>query len=216
MEHIPPEHSELAQHTLHRLAPVGSLLHRAMEPSIVEAQQFFDGRRYDDHLFASLCRYYTACRLEQRPMPADTRFRRIQNNGMIFRRKRCIAAVYKANCNGELYGPGRSKAKQQYFSQYHLFSQLADPAQYRYAIIWEHTEAAGLLLSIACPKSWEYFRSWQKADCHFYIEFPDAASGLKADDAFFEEGTDIDLWPKRDAASMGDDDDDGFPDDDQW
>ncbi len=214
MEHIPPEHSELAKAVLDRLTPVGSILHRAMEPSVLDALSFFDGRRYDAHLFADLCRYHATCRIESRPMPVDIKYKRIQNNGMVFRCKGCFAAVYKANQNGELYGPGKSKTKQQYFSQHHLLLELADPTLYRYAIIWEHSEVSGLLLSIACPKSWEYFRSWQKTDCHFYVELPHAAETLKADDVFLNQVEDgIVLKPKQDVASMGDD---GFPDDDQW
>lgn len=215
MEHIPPEHSELAKTALNRLAPIGSILHRAMEPSILEALSFFERKRYDAHLFADLCRYHTACRIESRPMPADIKFKRMQNNGMVFRCNGCFAAVYKANHNGELYGPGKSITKQQYFSQHQLFFGFADPTLYRYAIIWEHSEASGLMLSIACPKSWDYFRSWQKTNCHFYVEFPHAAETLKADDVFLNQVEDgIDLRLKQDTASLGDDH--GFPDDDQW
>ena len=80
--------------------------------------------------------------------------------------------------------------------------------------MWDYSASTGVLtLSLACPRNFDEYRPWQKADCHFYIDFPHAASTVIADSAFSaapEEVEDIDLRPKRKIDESGSDEPSNF------
>lgn len=209
MEHNPRNLSEFAQECLNAVSPLGTILHRAMEPSIEEARAFFSKRRFDAYVFADLCRYFTCCRLESTYLPDGITFERLRNNGMLIDCHGRTVRIWKADEDGELQGPGNSKAKREYFDQPFLSLFAPDPAAVKLATVWDYDFKTGILrLSLACPKSFDTFKPWQNPDCHFYLEFPHAATDVKPSPrfqeppAFFE---DIDLKPKRKAEDVGPD-----------
>jgi len=189
------------------LAPLGPILHRAMEPSVEEARTYLNGRRFDGYVFADLTRYHTCCRLEQSNLPKGIAFNRLPNNGILFHCDGSQARVWKADEGGELQGPGTSKSKQAFFDQSNLFSQ--DPRSYRYAIVWQYDFQTGLLtLSLACPKQYDEQRPWNNVECHFYIPFQHAAFEVSAAPEFSSPEPsvdDIDLKPRRKIQESGDD-----------
>lgn len=193
------ELTDFAKKSLAFLAPLGPVLYRAMEPSVEEARQYLADREFDGYVFADLSRYHTCCRLESATLPEGVEFQRLQNNGIGFICNGCEVRVWKGDEDGELRGPGKSKAKQQYFEQeFMLFPP--EPEQARYAIVWDYDFITGLLVfSLMCPKNFDQYRLSQKPDCHFSIEFPHAATEIHPSPAFSEtpiEG-DIELQPKR-------------------
>jgi hypothetical protein len=207
MQHIPPEFADLAQDAVKCLAPINVLLHRTMEPSGQDAMdQFNETHPYDPFVFADLFRYYTVCRINTIPRAASIRFRSLPNNGMTFQSNGCTAHVFKANSDGELYGPGKSGVKRAYFAQEERFLFAPRAQHFRYAILWDYTREAGLQLSVTCPKTWSRAKPWQRTDCHFYVEFPHAAANIVPDEVFY--GTpweDVELQPKQKTAGLQDD-----------
>lgn len=197
---------DFAKQSLELLSPLGPVLHRAMEPSLEEARAYFVDRQFDGYVFADLARYHTCCRLAAMALPPYVEFTRLRNNGIRFECRGATARVWKADEGGELQGPGNSKAKQEYFAQRELFSR--EPTQVRYAIVWEYDFATGLLIfSLACPREFDANRPWNNPDCHFYIEFPHAATEVSASPGFKspqEQEGDIELKPKRHAGESGD------------
>jgi len=128
-----------------------------------------------------------------------------------------MVRICKADGDGELYGPGKSATRRSYFAQELLGLFAPEPHHLRFVILWEYSQELGLTLSLACPKNWRRERSWQKAECHFYVEFPHAATTLAADDSFSSAVAEdeIRLLPKFKAAEIGDDEL-GPEDDDKW
>ena len=54
------EPTAFAAKSLELLAPVGRIVHAAMEPSIEEARTYLEGKRFDGYVFSDLTRY--SCR----------------------------------------------------------------------------------------------------------------------------------------------------------
>jgi hypothetical protein len=194
------ELAEFAQKSLSLLSPLGPVIYRAMEPSIEDARKYLaEPRKFDGYVFADLTRYHTCCRLESATLPEGIKFQRLQNNGMGFNCHGSVVRVWKGDEDGELRGPGTSKTKKEYFDQEFLLF-APDPAQARYAVVWDYDFMPGLLtLSLACPKNFDQYRPWNNPDCHFYIEFPHAATEIAPSPEFSEPSPDgdIELEPKR-------------------
>lgn len=152
------EPTDFSSRSLQLLAPLGMILHRAMEPSIEQARTYLDGRRFDGYVFSDLTRYHTTCRIDEMELPPTVKFRRLRNNGIEFVCNECLVRVWKADEDGELHGPGSSKSKRAYFDQDSLF-EPDDPTQFRFGIVWDYAFDTGLLkLSLACPKLFDIER----------------------------------------------------------
>ena len=196
------EPSEFAKRSLELLAPLGQVLYRAMEPSVEEARKYFEGGRIDSYVFADLARYQTVRRLETAVLPGGVEFERLPNNGISFVCCGAAVHVWKADEGGELRGPGNSKSKQQYFDQEFLLFE-PDPSCAKFAIVWDYDFRTGLLtFSLACPESFDAYKPWNSPKCHFYIEFPHAATEIVPSHEFSEisSDSDIELKPKRKAS----------------
>jgi hypothetical protein len=170
-----------------------------MEPSIEEARQYFEKRRFDAYVFADLARYHAACRLEKATLPTGIAFQRYQNNGIGFVCHESELRVWKADEDGELRGPGASKARKQYFDQEFLLFP-PNPAQARYAIVWDYDFTNGLFsLSFACPKNFDVYRPWNNPEYHFFLPLPHAATTFVPAREFTETIADGDivLEPKQ-------------------
>ena len=204
------EPTDFARKSLDLLAPLGLVLHRAMEPSIEDARTYLNGRRFDGYLFSDLTRYHTTCRIEDMKLPKEILYTRLRNNGIQLFCNGCLARVWKADEGGELHGPGYSKSKRAYFDQESLFPP-EDPTQFRFGIVWDYDFATGLLkFSLACPKQFDIDRPWRNPDCHFYIAFPYAAGTFEASSAFTEpqpDEDDIELKPRKKVDEAGPNDD---------
>jgi len=117
--------------------------------------KYLANRKWDGYVFADLTRYHTVCRLDSAILPKGMKWHRLQNNGIEFTCDGSVARVWKADEDGELRGPGTSRAKKQYFDQEFLLFP-PEPCQARYAIVWDYDLTDGLLsLSFACPKNFD-------------------------------------------------------------
>jgi hypothetical protein len=209
MQHTSPEEIALDKQALGLLAPLGPVLHRAMEPSLEIARSYFDERPecpHDPYLFSNLARYHTCLRLAGAPLPDGVTFTRLRNNGILMHCDGVLVRVWKADEDGEMQGPGASKRKQAYCTQRELFP--FDARYLRYAILWDLDRSTGVLtFSLACPKSFDVYRPWASPECHFYINFPHAATEVSAASRFSKGPSsedDIDLTPKRNIAEADD------------
>jgi hypothetical protein len=201
---------EFARCSLALWGPIGPALHRAMEPSIEEARQYLENRKFDAYVFADLTRYHAVCRLETAALPDSIGFQRLQNNGIGFTCGESALRVWKADEDGELRGPGTSKSKREYFDQEFLLFP-PEPSQARYVIIWDYDFTMGLLsLSLTCPKNFDVYKPWNYPQCHFLLPLPHAATSIVPSSDFSEVSTDEDivLEPKLKTADLDEHNDD--------
>jgi hypothetical protein len=128
-----------------------------------------------------MIRYEATTRLLQFDFPQQITFNPLRNSGLEFVCNDCTARVWKADGEGELQGPGTSLARLQYFEQPFIDVINPDPTQMRYAILWDRDVETGVFhLSLACPKRANEKRPRDTPECHFYIEFPHAATSVTA------------------------------------
>jgi hypothetical protein len=175
-----------------------------MEPSVEEARQYLENRRFDGYVFADLTRYNTACRLEGATLPQGVTLDLRQNNSIGFVCCDSELRVWKADEDGQLRGPGTSKAKKSYFDQEFLLYP-PEPSQARFAIVWDYDFTTGLLsLSLACPKNFDVYKPWDNPDCHFFLPLPHAATTIMPSPEFTDVASDGDivLEPNQKTADM--------------
>jgi hypothetical protein len=209
MQHTPFEVT-LDKQALDLLSPLGPVLHRAMEPGLELARGYFEEHPdypHDPYLFSNLARYHTCLHLASASLPDGVTFTRLRNNGILIRCDGILVRVWKADEDGEMHGPGTSKRKRDYCTQDFLFP--VDARDLRYAVLWDLDQSTGLLtFALACPKKFDIERPWASPECHFYINFPHAATEVTAAERFSQGAAhedDIVLKPKRKIAEADDD-----------